>query len=93
MLALVRHCTQTEIGRKAGELAAREWRCLHGAQHRAVINDLCEFEIGLKRTIGPRGKPFSSEGHTTMPHPLSHANRAQIARQLQCNFCNFELRS
>jgi hypothetical protein len=61
---------------------------------RNVINDRCEFEIGLKRTIGPRGKPFSSKDQTTMHHtPLLHANRAPIGRQLQCNFCNFELRS
>jgi hypothetical protein len=31
-------------------------------------NDRCVFEIGLKRTIGPRGKPFSVKGHTTMHH-------------------------
>jgi hypothetical protein len=59
-----------------------------------VINDHCEFEIGLKRTIEPGRKSFASKGHTTMHHtPLLHANRAQIACQLQCNFCNFELRS
>jgi hypothetical protein len=58
---------------------------------RNAINDHCEFKIGLKRTIEPI---FSSNGHTTMHHtPLLHANRAQIARQLQCDFCNFELRS
>jgi hypothetical protein len=54
---------------------------------RNAINDHCEVEIGLKRTIGPRRK---AKGHTTMHHtPTSarmHANRAQIARQMQCNF-------
>jgi threonine synthase len=68
---------------------------------RNVINDHREFEIGLKRTIGPRGKPLSSKDHTTMhhqctinaPHTLLYTNRAQIARQLRCKFCNFEIRS
>jgi hypothetical protein len=27
---------QAEIGQKRGELAAREWRRLHGVQHRAT---------------------------------------------------------
>jgi hypothetical protein len=44
------HGTQAEFERKRAELAAREWR--------ATQLMTCELKIGLKRTIGPRGKPF-----------------------------------
>jgi DNA-directed RNA polymerase subunit RPC12/RpoP len=46
---------------------------------RNVINDHCKFEIGLKRTIGL----FFIKRYTTI----------QITRQLQCNYCNFEVGS
>jgi hypothetical protein len=58
-------------------VAPLAWR----ATTRNAINDHCEFEIGLKRTIEPKreGKPLSSI--MALPpcttHPLLHANRAQ----------------
>jgi hypothetical protein len=46
---------------------------------RNVINDHCEFEIGLKRTIG-QGKAFLSKVTLSCTtHQLPHANWAQIA--------------
>jgi hypothetical protein len=50
---------------------------------RNAINEKCEFKIGLKRTIGPRGKPFSSKGHTTMHH--THPFCTQIERESPAN--------
>jgi hypothetical protein len=39
------------------------------ATSRNVINDHCEFEIGLKRTIGPSGKAFwMKRTHHLAPH-------------------------
>jgi hypothetical protein len=52
----------------------------------------CELKIGLKRTIGPRESLFSSNGHTTMHHThFCTQIERRWARQLQCNFCNFEV--
>jgi hypothetical protein len=61
---------------------------------RNVINDHCEFEIGLKRMIGPKGKKaFCSKDRTTHHHAppctthlLLHANRAQIAASMAIDF-------
>jgi hypothetical protein len=48
---------------------------------RDVINDHCEFEIDLKRTIAPRGKLFfSSKGHTTMHHISTSAHESSADR-------------
>jgi hypothetical protein len=65
------HCTQAEIGRKRASGAA----CMA----RNVINDHCEFEIGLKRSIGPRGN--SSKGLTTMHHTLTLARKSSADRR------------
>jgi hypothetical protein len=66
--------------RRTRSVAPLAWR----ATSRNVINDHCEFEIGLKRTIGPRRKPFSPKGHTTTPTSArkSSADRPPIAVQV-----------
>jgi hypothetical protein len=62
--------------------SAENSQCTSGAacMTRNVINDHCEFEIGLKRTNGPRGKPFSSKGHTTMHHTPTSAGKSSADR-------------
>jgi hypothetical protein len=66
---------------KRGELAARGWRV---RMARNAINDHCEFKIGLKRTIGPRGEAIFHQMVTppcTTPTSArkSRADRSPIA--------------
>jgi hypothetical protein len=49
------------VGLKQNRRVRLAWR----ATSLNVIHDHCEFEIGLKRMIGPRWKPISSKGHHT----------------------------
>jgi hypothetical protein len=61
---------------------------------RNAINDSANLKLAWKERLN-QWKAFCHQMVTPpcTTHPLLHANWAQIARQLQCDFCNFELRS
>jgi hypothetical protein len=63
-----REQTQSDATGTAHKLKVDESASGAACMERNVINDHSEFDSGLKRTIGARGKPFSSKGHTTMHH-------------------------